>query len=246
MNIGITGHRPSRLGNEYNGNGPYSTYLRSELLKVIKIMKPVKIISGMALGFDTIAAELALAHNISLIAAIPFMGQEIKWPKSSQDKYYQILLDSLTTREYISGPGYSKEKMFKRDEWIVDNCDHLVAAWDGTESGGTYHTLKYAMDINRPFTVINPNTWKVTAKVVNIKKNEPYDVYIGRGSKWGNPFYEGNRKENIERYRIYIINDQNLIDSLPELKGKRLGCFCAPLPCHGDVLIELMLQRQIF
>ena len=86
-------------------------------------------------------------------------------------------------------------------------------------------------------------------KVVHCKK-EKYDVYIGRGSKWGNPFSHkkgtqakfvvGSREEAIEKYREYILSQQDLIDSLPELKDKVLGCWCAPKSCHGDVLIELV------
>jgi hypothetical protein len=77
--------------------------------------------------------------------------------------------------------------------------------------------------------------------VVHCKKSK-YDVYIGRPSKWGNPFTigeDGNRKEVIKKYRDYIINNKVLMESLPELKGKVLGCWCSPLPCHGDVLAEL-------
>ena len=77
--------------------------------------------------------------------------------------------------------------------------------------------------------------------VVNLKK-EPYDVYIGRPSKWGNPFKIGprmTREEAISHYREWIVRQPELIAALHELKRKRLGCFCKPLPCHGDVLKEL-------
>lgn len=77
--------------------------------------------------------------------------------------------------------------------------------------------------------------------VVHCKK-EPYDVYIGRPSKWGNPFTigkDGIREEVIAKYRNYILQDKTLLDDLHELQGKRLGCWCNPLPCHGDVLKEL-------
>jgi len=77
--------------------------------------------------------------------------------------------------------------------------------------------------------------------VVNIKKDY-YDLFIGRGSIWGNPFKigrDGTRKEVIESYRIYIMNRPELLSRLHELKGRRLGCYCKPLPCHGDVLAEL-------
>ena len=74
-------------------------------------------------------------------------------------------------------------------------------------------------------------------------KNEPHDVYIGRPSKWGNPFKigrDGSRQEVIQKYRDMIIVNTELIQQIPiELKGKTLGCWCKPDPCHGDVLAEL-------
>lgn len=78
-------------------------------------------------------------------------------------------------------------------------------------------------------------------RVVHCKK-EPYDVYVGRPSKWGNPYIigrDGTREDVVRKYRDYILNTPRLRESLPELKGKRLACWCAPLPCHGDVLMEL-------
>ena len=86
--------------------------------------------------------------------------------------------------------------------------------------------------------------------VVHHKKDK-YDVYIGRPSKWGNPFThkEGTRAEYIlptrdeavEAYRKWITEGDGkyLLKWLPELKNKTLGCWCHPLPCHGDVLAEL-------
>lgn len=79
-------------------------------------------------------------------------------------------------------------------------------------------------------------------KVVHCKR-EPYDVYIGRGGKWGNPFVigkDGNREEVIRKYREWILTQPNLLLSLGELKGKTLACWCAPKACHGDVLAELV------
>jgi hypothetical protein len=67
-------------------------------------------------------------------------------------------------------------------------------------------------------------------------------VYIGRPSKWGNPFSigkDGTRDEVIAKYLEYVLNNDELMAELPELKGKRLGCWCAPLACHGDILAEL-------
>lgn len=79
-------------------------------------------------------------------------------------------------------------------------------------------------------------------KVVN-KYKESYDVYIGRGSKWGNPFVvgkDGTREEVIKKYHKWILGQFGLMASLYQLKGKTLGCFCKPKDCHGDVLVELI------
>lgn len=79
-------------------------------------------------------------------------------------------------------------------------------------------------------------------KVVHCKK-ESYDVYIGRPSKWENPFVigkDGCRQEVIEKYKKWILFQKHLLENLYELKNKVLGCWCSPNPCHGDILIELI------
>lgn len=78
--------------------------------------------------------------------------------------------------------------------------------------------------------------------IVHCKK-EKYDVYIGRPQKWGNPFTigkDGTREEVIKKYEDWIKSQPLLMAALPELKGKILGCWCNPKPCHGDVLIRLV------
>lgn len=80
-------------------------------------------------------------------------------------------------------------------------------------------------------------------EVVN-QRDEFYDVYIGRGSFWGNPFVigkDGTREEVIQKYLEDLWSrrlEEGMIDKLLELEGKTLGCFCKPLPCHGDVIIK--------
>jgi hypothetical protein len=83
--------------------------------------------------------------------------------------------------------------------------------------------------------------------VVNKYKNE-YDVYIGRGSKWGNPFVigkDGNREEVIEKYEKALSGNVELLKVLlSELEGMRLGCFCKPSACHGDVLVKYIERMR--
>lgn len=84
-------------------------------------------------------------------------------------------------------------------------------------------------------------------RVVHCKR-EPYDVYIGRPSKWGNPFSHipgkgecqvPTREDAVECYRRWIMTQPQLLADLHELQGKVLGCWCAPQACHGDVLADL-------
>lgn len=86
-------------------------------------------------------------------------------------------------------------------------------------------------------------------RVVN-KYKEPYDIYIGRGSIWGNPYshLDGTkalykvptREESIEMYRSHlwseIKSNRIKVEDLIALDGKTLGCFCKPKSCHGDII----------
>lgn len=81
----------------------------------------------------------------------------------------------------------------------------------------------------------------LTNLVVHCKRSK-FDVYIGRPSKWGNPFVigrDGTREEVVAKYREWLLQQPELMAALPELKGKVLACWCAPELCHGHVLVEL-------
>lgn len=91
--------------------------------------------------------------------------------------------------------------------------------------------------------------------VANIHRGQRYDVYVGRPragqsertAPWGNPFVlgkDGNRDQVIAKYREWLPQQAELMRRLPELRGKVLGCFCAPAACHADVLAELANQGE--
>ena len=83
------------------------------------------------------------------------------------------------------------------------------------------------------------------------KDNIPSDaIYVGRPSKWGNPFHIGmvyqgrilTRQDTIEAFTdwlLYSDEGMKVLADIVELKGRDLVCWCSPLPCHADVLIEL-------
>lgn len=93
-------------------------------------------------------------------------------------------------------------------------------------------------------------------KLVNLNK-EPYDIYIGRGSKWGCPFTTiknrptlakeivDSKEEALAKYKEYVLASPELMEALDELEGKILGCFCKPEKCHGDILLELLGQKKL-
>lgn len=84
-------------------------------------------------------------------------------------------------------------------------------------------------------------------KVVHCKE-ELYDIYIGRPSKWENPYkvgVDGTRKEVIAMYKEMLLNSP-LLNDIEELRGKTLGCWCKPKACHGDVLVELLTYEEEF
>lgn len=84
--------------------------------------------------------------------------------------------------------------------------------------------------------------------VVNIHTGEDFDVFIGRPSIWGNPFVigkDGTRDEVVSKYRKYLRASPKLMAQLETLCGKRLGCYCKPASCHGDVLAELADAPQL-
>lgn len=92
-------------------------------------------------------------------------------------------------------------------------------------------------------------------KIVNVRKDD-FDIYIGRfnsryalpQSPFANPFVigkDGSREDVIAKYEFYIRNSPKLIELLPMLKEKILGCWCKPDACHGDVLIRLIDEFRL-
>ena len=98
----------------------------------------------------------------------------------------------------------------------------------------------------RSMPVVRKRREEVVTQCVNLRTDD-YDVYIGRGSRWGNPFKigeHGSRERVIELFRDYAahmyVSGRWTKEVLLRLKDKKLGCYCAPRACHGDVLIELI------
>lgn len=73
-------------------------------------------------------------------------------------------------------------------------------------------------------------------------KTHAWDIKGDRSTQWGNPYHigkDGTRAEVLEKFRKLWMNSPNL-QALAKgvLKGKRVGCWCKPLPCHLDIIAE--------
>lgn len=167
--LAFTGHRPNKLNDEYDGTGHVTRSIVEAFDKMLYetgcIGKRVtRVISGMALGVDQIAAVWAIARGIPVTAAIPHQGQANRWPPIRQAVYKRILEHELVTTHYVSRGGYKPKKMQTRNEWMVDHCDVLVAVWDGS-SGGTLNCIRYANLKERPVYRIDPSAFVQAARL---------------------------------------------------------------------------------
>lgn len=147
--IACTGHRPDKFRGEWDMDGKISDWLLEQTKSYLISAEPKQVVTGMALGYDMIFALAAIELELPILAAVPFIGQEDAWPQRHQALYNEILSLPLVTLKVVSEGEYSAQKMQIRNEFMVDNCDVLLAAWDGS-TGGTYNCLKYAKRVNRP------------------------------------------------------------------------------------------------
>lgn len=82
-------------------------------------------------------------------------------------------------------------------------------------------------------------------KVYNKRDKDIPDgiIYVGRPTCWGNPYFigrDGNRGEVVDLYKRWLTSDGVLVQrAKQELQGKDLVCWCAPLACHADILMEI-------
>lgn len=141
-------------------------------------------------------------------------------------------------------------KMTNRElsDWTADDITHAIVFDDGEEFIEETRKLKVS---GKPLRVIKI----AITRVVNIKTEPEYQAekitssyeYIGRGSYWGNPYsmYEGgdDRKEVIRKYKYdfdYEKFPNKVKSEVYKLAGKRLGCFCKPQDCHGDIIADFL------
>ena len=158
----FTGHRPKSLPFGTREDDPRCTELKNRLKAEIEtqITKNgvTHFISGMALGVDTFAAEavLELKENypqITLECAIPCQNQADKWTETQRARYAAIL-ERADIRTVLQTE-YTKDCMSRRNGYMVDHAQILIAVWNGKPSG-TGKTVRYAQKCGKNVIIIDP------------------------------------------------------------------------------------------
>ncbi len=125
--------------------------LRHRLNQYIVEHEPRLMVSGMAIGADLVWARLALNFRIPLLACVPFQGQWKRWSVAQCEAWHEIMSHSLTTAVMVTDKPYAAYLYHRRNEFMCDVSDYLVAVHDGGGKGsGTRACMDYAVKTNHP------------------------------------------------------------------------------------------------
>ncbi|WP_273854225.1 SLOG family protein [Guptibacillus spartinae] len=180
LSVGFTGHRPNLIFGTYSWEDPEvkkcCRVLSRQIGELIRDFNVRVFISGGALGIDQLAYVLVHQYklkypelNIQNILASPFKNQDVKWNHIDRKRYKHIVdtadkvvyVDELA--EYQSKNAnmnqigkYKREKMQKRNEYIVDHIDILLGVFNGSKSG-TKNCIDYAKKERKSTIILDPN-----------------------------------------------------------------------------------------
>jgi hypothetical protein len=197
-----------------------------------------------------------IKESASLLVALPNGFGFANFFRAKLDRVLSTLnIDSVTVmqdarsiaKEYFDGLDVPISKIdaiprisLKRK---LSSYTHIIVFWDGEDLSDLVFTAKI---LKKPLRIIPVEITKVRNK----DKYEPFDVYIGRGTPWGNPFPIGKggvgdtREEVIQKYKEYfeqeLLTDPERKKALLSLRGYRLACHCKPLACHGDIIASYL------
>lgn len=154
MKLAVTGPRPNKIGPQ----GPeLQRFLVGPLTDQLAAMCPTELITGMAPGIDTASAWIAHLLGVPFTAAIPCLNQDAKFTEAQRATYWKLM--GLAVKVvYVSDKPYEPGCMDRRNEWMVDHSDVLLAViWPGY-SGGTANCVKYAESVGRKVVRVDPRS----------------------------------------------------------------------------------------
>lgn len=169
MKIAITGHRPEQLDEEWTKNA---------IKEALFALKPEVIYVGMAAGVDLWAAVIAYHLEIPWICAKPWKTHS---PRSGDEYMYEWVLrhaqEVVNVAENESYPG--PWVYHKRNEYMVNNSDEVLAIWNGSSKGGTAACVRYANRVNKIIHRVDPKDETVLGRRFPHEENHsslPLDI----------------------------------------------------------------------
>ena len=158
----FTGHRPQSLPWKFDEQDERCLKMKEKLkMEIINAIKTgyTTFISGMALGFDMICAEMVLElkrtySDIKLVGAIPCKTQDRFW-KAKDKQRYKSLLAQLDKVRCIYDDYIGPECMLERNRFMVNNSSLIIALFNGT-NGGTKKTIDYAKKQGVKIVILKP------------------------------------------------------------------------------------------
>ena len=172
----FTGHRPSSYRFGYDEEHPDCAKIKVLMTTQIAALIDNGVrtfFTGMALGADIWGAVLVLRFkkdypDIRLVAVLPCETQANRWSVEQRERYFNILAECDDT-VYISRQ-YTKDCMFRRNRYLIDHANFVIAVYNGTPKGGTAYTVQYACAKHRALITINPDDLTVM----------PYTIYVAK------------------------------------------------------------------
>ena len=178
----FTGHRKKRMLRGDADNRVLAGQIREGVADMVMYLYGQgfrEFYSGFAEGFDMTAAEAVLKlrehyEDIVLVAAIPFRSQPAWFDPQDQLLYRELL--GQADRVVMLSENYYRGCYLRRDEYMVSRASLVIAYWDNVREGGTYHTVRKAVERGR--TVINLYTGEEITEVTDLKKIAIPNCYI--------------------------------------------------------------------
>lgn len=148
MIIAATGHRPNEI------KEPLDEVQIKARVK-LQYAKATRLICGMAEGFDLLAARAAMELGIPITAARPWATHTVS--KIWIEDYVNVIKYADKVHVVVDTEHYHVSHFHKRNEWMVDHADAVMAYWNGREKGGTYACRAYAKKVGKPVANIINN-----------------------------------------------------------------------------------------
>ncbi|MBQ5840812.1 MAG: DUF1273 family protein [Clostridia bacterium] len=174
----FTGYRPHRFS--FSPDGLRPEQVRAALGKQIELLYARgcrTFVTGMCVGVDMWAAAEVVAlrrrhEDVRLVAAVPFEGQEERWPAASKAEYQRLLSACDEVQVLFECPATAEaasDCYRRRNRWMVDHTDAVLAVYDMEMAdfrSGTAATVRYARRMLRPIRYIHPQTLAVADETV--------------------------------------------------------------------------------